>query len=120
MSVTLSKEKDDFVVINIHGVLTFDDLQTIQNEYRDKISQGKKISVLILAQAFTGWGKEGDWGDLTFLYESDPFIKKMAIVAEEKWKDEMLMFTGAGRRQAAVEFFSSDQVQEARNWLLGL
>ena len=60
---------------------------------------------------------EGNWGDLTFMYEADPHINKIAIVAEGKWKDQLLMYLGAGRRQAAVEFFSVGEIQAARDWL---
>ena len=52
----------------------------------------------VLAEEFSGWGKEGDWGDLTFMHEYDLYIGKIAIVGDEKWKDQILMFLGAGRR----------------------
>ena len=53
------------------------------------------------------------------MYEHDPFIEKIAFVGEEKWKDQILMFLGAGRRQASVEFFFSDEAEDARDWLSG-
>ena len=51
------------------------------------------------------------------MYEYDPYIEKIAVVAEANWKDEMLMYLGAGRRQASVEFFFYDEEKDARDWL---
>ena len=115
MSVTLTEESEGLIVVQIKGTFTFDDLKEVQSKGRDQIDRSSKIKLLILAERFSGWGKEGDWGDLTFMYEYDPHIDKIAIVANEKWKDEILIFVGAGRRQAAVESFDSEEA--ARNWL---
>ena len=115
MSVTLTEESDRLIVVQIEGTFTFEDLKEVQNKGRDQIDRSGKVKLLILAEQFTGWGKEGDWGDLTFMYEHDPHIDKIAIVANEKWKDEILIFVGAGRRQAAVESFGGEE--DARNWL---
>ena len=52
---------------------------------------------------------------MTFMYEHDPYIEKIAVVAEGKWTDEILMFLGAGRRQASVESFHNEE--DARDWL---
>ena len=82
-----------------------------------EIDRSKKVKILALLEEFSGWGKEGDGGDLTFMYENDPYIEKIAVVAEDKWKDQILMFLGAGRRQAEVKFFFEDEEQNARDWL---
>jgi len=54
---------------------------------------------------------------LTFMHEYDPYIEKIAVVADEKWRDQILMFLGAGRRQAPVMFFVSGEEEDARDWL---
>jgi len=89
----------------------------MENAGRAAIDRREKIRVLILAEEFSGWGREGDWGDLTFMLEYDPYIEKIAIVASEQWRDKMLMFLGAGYRKAAVEFFPLGQEDKARAWL---
>ena len=53
------------------------------------------------------------------MYEYDGYIEKIAVVANEKWKDEILMYLGAGRRQAEVKFFFDDEAEDARDWLQG-
>ena len=119
MSMTFTKESDDLFVINIQGVLTIEDQKEVETKARQEISREGKVKMLLLADQFAGWGKEGDWGDLTFFHEYDPYIEKIAVVAEAKWEDQILMFIGAGRRQASVEFFLPDEENEARDWLLG-
>lgn len=117
MSVVFTKEADNLFVISVKGILTYDDLKEFENKGRAEIDRSGKVKLLVLAEEFSGWGKEGDWGDLTFMHEYDPYIEKIAVVAAEKWKDQILMFTGAGRRQAQVQFFFDDEEEDAREWL---
>jgi hypothetical protein len=119
MSVTFTKEieSENLFVVQIKGTFTFEDLKEIQNKARAEIDRSRKVKLLVLAEQFSGWGKDGDWGDLTFMYEYDPYIEKIAVVAESKWKDEMLMFVGASSRQGSVEFFLEDGEGDARKWL---
>lgn len=116
MSITISKESENIYVVTIQGVYTYDDQKEIEKHADGNVNLDK-VKILILAEEFSGWGKEGDWGDLTFMYEHDAQIEKIAVVAEDKWEDEILMFLGVGRRQAAVEFFSAGEIQTARDWL---
>ncbi len=119
MSVTFTKESDDLFVISVQGTLTFENQKEIENKASKEINRSSKIKLLVLAEQFAGWGKEGDWGDLTFFHEYDPYIEKIAVVAEANWKDQILMFIGAGRRQAEVKFFFYDEEKGARDWLQG-
>ncbi len=119
MSVTFTKESDDLFVISVQGIFTFEDLKEVEKKAREQFDRNQKTKLLVLAEEFSGWGKEGDWGDLTFMHENDPYIEKIAVVSTEKWKDEFLMFLGAGRRPAQVKFFFDDEVEDARDWLEG-
>ena len=44
-------------------------------------------------------------------------IEKMAIVGDEKWKDEAFAFTAKGFRPTVIEFFPASRIDEARMWL---
>jgi hypothetical protein len=118
MSVTVSKESNNCIVITVDDVLSYGDLQAVQDAAKEMLKSGVKINCLILADRFSGWGKAGDWGDLAFMYETDALIHKIAVVAKENRRDELLMFLGAGRRQAAVKVFLPDEKDKARVWLL--
>ena len=117
MSVEFTRESENLFVISVKGVLTFNDQKEIEDRGRVEIDRCSKVRLLVLAEEFSGWGKQGDWGDLTFMYEHDPFIEKIAVVADDEWRDQILMFLGAGRRQASVRFFSPGREAAARDWL---
>jgi len=119
MSMTFTKESDDLFVIKLQGTLTFKDLKEAESKASERIDRSQKTKVLILAEEFSGWGKGGDWGDLTFMYEYDSNIEKIAVIAEANWKDQMLMYLGAGRRHGEVKFFFYDEEKDARDWLQG-
>jgi hypothetical protein len=118
--VTISKETNGNIVITISGVLLYQDLIKIQNTAKGMLSSGVKANCLILAKDFNGWAKEGNWGDLRFMYQSDPFLNKIAVVGQGKWKDELLMFLGKGFRKAVVKFFFPEEENDARSWLSGV
>jgi hypothetical protein len=117
MSVLVIKESSDFFTVKISGIFTYQDMKAIEETGGSELPRDDKIKILVVAKEFSGWGKGGDWGDLTFMYQNDQYIEKIAIVADEKWRQEFLMFIGAGRRQAAVEFFLQGEEDEARAWL---
>jgi hypothetical protein len=105
VSATFSKESENNFVVHLQGTFTFEDLNGIQNKTRAEIDRSQRVKLLILAKQFSGWGEEGDWVDLTFMYEYDPCIEKIAIIANQRWREQILMFVGAGRRQATMKFF---------------
>lgn len=117
MSVALTRESEDLLVLSIKGTLTFEDLRVVQDKGHKEIDRSGNVKILVLAEEFSGWGKEGDWGDLTFMYEHDASIEKIAVVASEKWRGEILMFLGDGRRQASVRFFLPGEEKDARDWV---
>ena len=117
MSVSFAKEPADLFVVSVEGILTFNDLEEIQDNVSTAIDRSRKIKVLLLAENFSGWGKEGDWGNLEFMLEHDPYIQKIAVVITERWKDEIFAFLGAGMREASVELFLAGEEEKARDWL---
>jgi len=117
MAVKYLIEPSGIYVVHLSGIFTNQERKKMENVARAAIDRSEKIRALILAEGFSGWGREGDWGDLTFMLEYDPYIEKIAIVAGEQWRDKMLMFFAAGMRKAAVEFFPLGQEDKARAWL---
>jgi stage II sporulation SpoAA-like protein len=70
-----------------------------------------------LLDGFEGWERHRDWGDVSFVTQEGRHIEKMAIVGDEKWRDEALAFTAAGFRPTAIEFFAASQLGNAKRWL---
>jgi hypothetical protein len=117
MSVIFTKESEDLFVVNLEGVFTFNDLKQVESRVSSEVDRSRKVKVLVLAEVFSGWGKEGDWGDLKFMYEYDPYIEKIAIVGDAKWRDLSYAFTGKWLRPIPIEYFEADQEAAARQWL---
>ena len=44
-------------------------------------------------------------------------VEKMAIVGDEKWRDDALAFTAKGFCPTAIELFAASRISEARMWL---
>ncbi|MHC4132814.1 MAG: SpoIIAA family protein [Planctomycetota bacterium] len=116
MSATLERESEDLFVIAIKGIFTYDDLKGIESKIEGRELK-QQVKILVHVENFEGWGKGGDWGNVSFMHEHDPYIEKIAIISTEEWKDEMLMFVGAGYRQASVEIFLEGKEEDARVWL---
>jgi hypothetical protein len=111
-------EVDDAVIcIRLTGLMQIADQEALQALACDLIEQGKKVKVLAIAENFQGWERKDDWGDVGFLMEHGDDIVKMAIVGDERWKEEAFLFVGKGLRRTEIEFFPSDARSEAECWL---
>jgi hypothetical protein len=117
MGLAIIKKSEDLLLINITGFLKDSGQEDYERIGRLEIDRSRKIKILVNATGFSGWGKDCDWSTREFMYEYDPYIEKIAVVADEKWKEQMLIYLRAGKRQALVAFFSQSQAQEARDWL---
>ena len=116
MPVTWGHENNEIVLFRVTGKLGKEELDIAQREAETVLQQGD-ARILVLAEDFEGWQKGGNWADLSFAERNDTFIHKMAIVADEKWRDQAAMFTMQGLRPFPIEFFTSET--EARQWLDG-
>jgi stage II sporulation SpoAA-like protein len=115
MSMEMRIEGQSLLVVRIQGVLRRAELDESQRAAAKIISEAGRVSALILLDGFKGWERTGKWGDLKFLMEHDSDIEKIAIVGAERWREEVLMFAGAGLRQSPVRYFNDSA--GARAWL---
>jgi hypothetical protein len=117
MGMAIRRKSEDLLLVHFTGILKDSDQEEYERIGRLEIDRSRKIKIFVNATGFSGWGKGGDWGDLRFMYEYDPYIEKIAVMAEDKWKDQMLEYLRAGKRQALVRFFDPLHAQEARDWI---
>ena len=82
--------------VKIRGVLQKADHERIIRIAKEAIAREGKIRALIIAEAFEGWERHEDWGDVSFMMEQGQHIEKMAIVGDEKWRDDALGFHRQG------------------------
>jgi SpoIIAA-like len=117
MPVDIIDVSGKLLQVKIRGVLTKADHERITQVAKEAIAREGKIRALIIAEGFEGWERSGDWGDVSFMMQEGQQIEKMAIVGDEKWRDDTLAFTAKGFRPTAIEFFALSRLNEARIWL---
>ncbi|HEY7318904.1 MAG TPA: STAS/SEC14 domain-containing protein [Candidatus Binatia bacterium] len=103
--------------IRIQGMFKKADHERLIQTAKESIAREGKIRALILTEGFEGWERHEDWGDVGFMMGEGLQIEKMAIVGDEKWRDDALAFTAKGFRPTAIEFFPTSRINEAHTWL---
>lgn len=116
MPIQWEREDLNLVVFRVSGMLGKAELDMAQREAEPIIQKGG-ARLLVIAKDFAGWEKQGNWEDLSFSERNDSYMEKMAIVADEKWRDLADTFTLKGLRRFPIEFFDADKETAAREWL---
>jgi hypothetical protein len=117
MPVQIQYQPDDICVLRISGILKRSEFGAEQNALARRFNMGSKPRLLVIFENFGGWQRGADWGnDLDFMISHAGKISKIAIVAEPRWETLALAFAGAGFRRAAVKFFPSAELEQARSW----
>ena len=116
MPASIQHESGNLFRVRISGVLHQAELKDVQAVAVREIARLGTIKLLFVLEQFEGWERDTDWGDLAFYAAHDKDIERIAIVGDEKWRDEGLAFAGGGLRKAAVRFFPT--ADQARAWLL--
>ena len=93
------------------------DQRAVQNAGKQLIEQGAKPSLMLTLDNFQGWEKGVDWGDVGFMLSEGKNIRRMAIVGDTRWEDEVLVFVGKGMRATEIEFFPAAAAREAETWI---
>jgi hypothetical protein len=105
------------VRVRILGLMQKSDLAALQDVARGLIEKGQKVRVLAIIEDFKGWKNEDDWSDIDFRMAYGSKVVKMAIVGEERWRDDVFAFLGKGLTATEVEFFPVSSLQEAGAWV---
>jgi len=117
MPVEIIDAAGKLLQVKVRGMLRKADYERIIQTAKEAIGREGKVRALVILDGFEGWERREDWGDVSFMMGQGQHIEKMAIVGDEKWKDDAVAFTGKGFRPTAIEFFPSSRLNEARVWL---
>ena len=120
MSVEIIDAAGKQLQLKLRGIFTKVDHDRLIQIAKKAIEQEGKVNALVILEAFEGWERGGDWGDVSFMMEQGQHIEKMAIVGDEKWKDDAFAFTAKGFRATTIEFFTPARLNEALAWLSSL
>jgi hypothetical protein len=103
--------------VEMSGLLRKSDLDRSQAELAREIRRVGAVKLLCLLIDFEGWERNSGWNDLTFYIQHGGAIDQIAIVGQEEWRNQALMFAAAGLRRGPVEFFLEKDLAGARTWL---
>jgi hypothetical protein len=117
MPATIQHESGNTYRVHATGLLRVREMADVQERAAQAIRDRGKIKLLFVLDRFEGWERSAGWNDMSFYGTHGSSVEKIAIVGEEKWRDEALMFAGAGLRKAAVQYFETADDQEALAWL---
>ena len=117
MPLSMHHERDNIYRIEVSGVLKKADLDQCQGLLLAEMGRVGSTRLLFILKDFAGWEANPKWGDLTFYVRHGDSIEKIAIVGDERWRGEALMFAAADLRRAPVEYFSESVIAQARAWL---
>lgn len=117
MPVSMHHDGGNVYRVEIRGTLRKVELDRCMDELTPQIARAGSVRLLFVLEQFDGWEQGGDWGDLTFYVKHGDAIERIAIVGDERWRSEALMFASADLRKAPVEFFAADALGAARAWL---
>ena len=117
MPLSLTHETGAIYRLNASGTLTNADLVHWQQVLAGEMGKDGRVRLLVVLDRFSGWAASDRWNDMGFYRTHGDRIERMAIVGEDRWRDEALMFVGAGLRKGAVEYFVPGAISQARAWL---
>jgi hypothetical protein len=117
MSISLQHERENLYRVEMSGKLRKQEFERCERELAAEMKRGGPVRLLFVLKDFEGWENQAAWNDLTFYVKHGGQIERIAIVADEQWRNQALLFAAAGLRRAPVEFFSQDDLAQARTWL---
>ena len=119
MPVILSKEDDTLFRVEMRGMVRKADLDRCQERLAAEMRTLGPVRILFVLDGFEGWDSRDNWSDLTFYAKHGDDIDRIAIVGDERWRSEAMMFAVADLRRAPVEFFAGSASKDAaaRAWL---
>jgi hypothetical protein len=116
MPISWKLESPHLVVCRVSGELTYEDFVRL-NEGGEKPADGRKGHVLLFLEDFEGWKSSESWGELEFLERNDEMLDRIAIVGDERWREQMELFMLKGLRPVDIRYFTPEEEALARAWV---
>ena|SRR5689334_9804842 len=118
MSISLLHDHDNVYRMEVSGLLRKAEWDRYESTMAGEMRRSGHVKLLVVIQHnFEGWERGVNWNDLTFYVAHGDEIDRIAIVGDDRWKADALVFAAAGLRKAPVEFFTPDDVARATAWL---
>jgi len=117
VAATLRHERDRIFRLDITGRLSKREFDDVQQQVAGQITAAGHIRLLVVLDGFEGWESGANWNDLNFYIKYGDAVERIAIVGDEAWRSEALMFAAADLRRGPVLFFPPGGDRDATTWL---
>ena len=117
MPMTVRHERENVYRVEVQGLLRSSEFEQCQDVLRAEIDRVGPRAAAVRPRRVRGLGAERRLAGPVVLRHPRRPIERIAIVGDERWRSETLMFASADLRKGPVEFFSPEQIAGARYWL---
>lgn len=119
MTVSVSFEEGNLVVIRGSGELKRDEVdQTKRQIYSYILANGPIYMLILIDEAFKSFEAFASWEDIEEDAVIQPNVKRLALVGDLRWRDQALLFLITAVASFQIEYFKPEQEEFARVWLL--
>ena len=119
MTVSVSFEEGNLVVIRGSGELKRDEVdQTKRQIYNYILANGEIYMLILIDEAFKSFEAFASWEDIEEDAVIQPNVKRLALVGDLRWRDQALLFLITAVASFQIEYFKPEQEEFARVWLL--
>jgi hypothetical protein len=102
MPIALHHEGDNTYRLEIRGILRREELSLCEAELAGEMNRIGSVKLLCVLTEFEGWERNPDWNNLTFYLTHGDAIERIAIVGDDRWRTDTMMFASADLRRAPV------------------
>lgn len=112
------QQRGEVVRVRISERMTVADQKALESVARQLIDDGQSVRVLIALVDFHGWEANPGWEeDVEFSFRYASKIDAIAIVGDEQWRQEALLFVGDGFRNTKISYFPASASELAEHWV---
>src|SRR6185295_2813039 len=108
MPVDATEEGGNLVRITLQGRMAPADHAALLYFVTRAIDAAPAVRLLVVLDGFAGWKGGNEWGDEDLRLRDDAKVAKVAIVGENRWKDEVYAFIGQPFRRMPIEYFTAE------------
>lgn len=117
MSISWTAGDGAYDTVNVSGILTWKEFEQLHESIDDPTEPGRRLNTLVLLESFEGWDRAAAWGELRYVERNEAILKKVAIVGEQRWREQWELFMFKGLSPIEIEYYTPDELKLAQLWL---
>ena len=119
--MTVRHERENIYRVEVQGLLRSSEFEQCQDVLRVEMRPRRPTSGCCSSSTRSRAGsRSDDWRDLSFYVSHGDAIERIAIVGDERWRSESLMFASADLRKGARGFLFAGAAHRRARLAVGL